>query len=147
MNELEINGQKYKFAKIDALKQFHIVRRLAPIIGELLSAVGPSFKEGQAVLNDEEQFTKALGPIAGAIGKLSDEEANYVLFSLLGSVQRHQAGGGWANIVATGHHTLMFQDIELKAMFQLAVKAFSVNLGGFIDALPSGLKEAAVTQA
>jgi hypothetical protein len=142
MNELTINGLDYKFDKIPALAQFHIVRRLAPIIGELLGAIDPKkFKEGSGL--DQSEMVKALVPITTALAKLTDEDANYILFGLLKAVTRKQAGGGWAKVV-TGE-VLMFDDIDMKVMIQLAVKVFMVNLGGFINALPSVSKEQAVT--
>lgn len=142
MNDVIINSHDYKFSQIPALAQFHIVRRLAPIIGELLGAIGPSMKGGKSEVNQDEML-KALGPITSALAKLSDEDANYVLFGLLKNVTRKQAGGGWAKIV-TGE-TFMFEDIDMKVMIQLAVKSFMVNLGGFINALPSVSKEQAGT--
>jgi hypothetical protein len=142
MNELTINGLDYKFDKIPALAQFHIVRRLAPIIGELLGAIDPKkFKEGSGL--DQSEMVKALVPITTALAKLTDEDANYILFGLLKAVTRKQVGGGWAKVV-TGE-VLMFDDIDMKVMIQLAVKVFMVNLGGFINALPSVSKEQAVT--
>ncbi len=141
MNDLNISGHDYKFDKIPALAQFHIVRRLAPIIGELLGAVDPKkFKDGKADINQAEMI-KVLVPITSALAKLSDEDANYVLFGLLKYITRKQIGGGWAKI-ATGE-TLMFEDIDMKIMIQLSVKSFMVNLGGFISALPSASKEQA----
>jgi hypothetical protein len=142
MNDLTVNGLDYKFDKIPALAQFHIVRRLAPIIGELLGAVGPSLKGGKTEVNQDEML-KALVPITTALAKLSDEDADYIIFGLLKVVTRKQSGGGWAKIV-TGS-VLMFDDIDMKVMVQLAVKSFMVNLGGFITALPSVSKEQAVT--
>ncbi len=140
MNEASINGHDYKFGQIPALAQFHIVRRLAPVIGELLAAIGPSFKGGKSDVTEGEML-KALGPITIALSKLSDEEANYILFGLLKPVTRKQVGGGWASI-STGE-TMMFEDIDMKVMVQLSVKSFMRNLGGFINALPSGLREGA----
>lgn len=136
-----LNGQEYKFEKISPLAQFHIVRRLAPVLGELLSAVGPTFKGGKSEMKQEDMM-KALGPITVAISKLSDEDSEYVLFGLLKGVSRKQIGGGWAKVSV--ETSLMFQDIDMKIMFQLAMKSFMVNLGGFIDALPSGLIEGAL---
>ncbi len=141
MSDTVINGQEYKFDKIPALAQFHIVRRLAPVIGELLGAIDPKkFKGGKADISEGEMI-KVLGPITTALAKLSDEEANYVLFGLLKAVTRKQIGGGWAKVV-TGE-SLMFEDIDMKVMIQLSVKSFMVNLGGFINALPSASKEQA----
>lgn len=145
MKDKNIKGIDYKFIKLPALAQFHVVRRLAPIIGDLLTALGPNvkdLKEGQDL--SEEQMLKIIAPVMGAISKLSDDDANYVIFSLLKPVTRKAtAGGGWSKITTDGN-IIMFEDIDLQAMVQLCVESFMVNLGGFINALPSGLKEGAV---
>lgn len=127
--EFELAGQTYRADKLNAREQFHIVRRLAPVIGH----AAPSIQGGDGI--------EALPPLADAIGALSDENADYVLFGLLKCVQRKQQQGlGWAP-VCTGT-SLMYDDITMPTMLQLAWKALQHNMGGFFDALPSALKEA-----
>jgi len=117
--DFAINGVNYKASKLPAMKQFHIVRRVAPLL---------------AGMADKD---KALEGIMNGIGSLKDEDANYILFGLLSCVEREQVGHGWAK-VCTGE-SLMFQDIDLAVMFQIATKAFMENYSGFIQGLPSGL--------
>jgi len=143
---------EYKFEKIDALSQFHIVRRAAPIIGEIAAVIANSgmFKSGKKFENmnmgdiDFDQLAKDIGPVLSAFSKLPDEDANYVIFGLMKGVYRKQVGGGWAR-VTTDSQLFMFEDIkaDLGLMMTLAGKSFAANLGGFINALPSGLKEGA----
>lgn len=130
--DFELNGQTYRAGTIDARTQFHIVRRLAPVFGELVPAMRGGAKDG----------LDALPAIAGALAKLSDADADYCIFGLLKAVTRKQAQGlGWGP-VSVGE-TLMYDDITMSLMLQLAWQTFSVNLSGFFDALPSDLKEAA----
>ncbi len=133
--EFDLMGITYRCGKIDARKQFHIVRRLAPVLSELAPAVGkPS--AGADVLT----------PLANALAKLSDADSDYVVFGLLDCVRRKQPDGlGWAQ-VNTGI-TLMFEDITLPVMLQLAAKAFMYNLSGFFAALPSDLQGAIQKQS
>lgn len=128
--EFKVNGIEYRAGRIDARKQFHIVRRLAPVLSELAPAAG---KPTAGV--------EVLTPLANAIAKLTDSDADYVIFGLLDCVKRKQdAGLGWA-AVNTGTQ-LMFEDIDMPVMLQLAWQALKVNLSGFFSALPSDLKEA-----
>ena len=122
-----INDIEYNFIKVDPFKQFHIVRRLAPIFGEL-SGIAQGAAEGKKV----DPF-EALVPVADALSKLPDDEVEAVLFTLLGCVTR-KSGGGYAPIVAPGTKSLMFQDIELPLMLQLAGRALMHNLGNFFAA-------------
>ena len=73
--DFELNGKEYRAGVIDARKQFHIVRRLAPIFGNM-AAGGDT-----AVM------------LANAIGSLSDDDADYVLFGLLAVVKRKEDNG------------------------------------------------------
>lgn len=109
-----VNGVNYKAAKLPALKQFHLIRRLAPVMAH--------------ITNPDD----ALAGIANAISELKDEDANYVLFGLLGVVEREQPPHGWAKI-SVGE-SLMFQDIGLVEMMQIAAKSFQGNFGDFFNA-------------
>ena len=130
--EFELNGQTYAVGKIDARAQFHIIRRLAPVLGEIAPAAASGNMTG----------LDALPPLAAAIAGLSDADADYCLFGLLAVVRRKQPQGmGWGP-VATGN-TLMYEDIGMVEMLQLAWKALEFNMSGFFAALPSDLKEAA----
>ena len=124
--DFAINGVNYKAAKLPAIKQFHIVRRVAPLL---------------AGMTDKD---KALEGIMNGIGSLKDEDANYILFGLLACVEREQSGHGWAK-VSVGE-SLMFQDIDLGVMFQIATKAFQENYSGFLDGLGSNLNLGSLKQ-
>jgi hypothetical protein len=131
--EFTIEGRTYKVGKIDARTQFHIVRRLAPILGE----IAPVLKDigGSNGLD-------AIPPIADALAKLSDADADYCIFGLLKVIYRKQDNDlGWG-AVATGE-SLMYEDITMPIMLQLAWKALSFNMSSFFSVLPAGLKEAA----
>lgn len=131
--EFELEGRTYRANKIDARTQFHIVRRLAPVLGEIAPAL-----QGKGGLD-------ALPPLANAVAKLTDTDADYVIFGLLKSVVRKQDQGlGWGP-VATGEQ-LMYDDITMPLMLKLAWQSFSFNMSGFFAALPSDLKEAAQKQ-
>lgn len=115
--DFEVGGIKYKAGKLPAIKQFHIVRRCAPLL---------------AGITDKD---KALETIFNGIGTLKDEDVDYVLFGLLECVERDNNPHGWAK-VSTGK-SLMFQDIDLSIMLQIAAKAFQENYAGFLSAMPS----------
>ena len=137
MNErdFEIGGRKFKLSKIDAFKQFHIVRRIAPLLSDLL----PTMKDvGKLKTSTEEekleQISKFITPIMNGLSKLSDDDANRVLFGLLGAVEVQQSAGNWARVA--NDQMLMIQDIDLPVMLQIAGKAFMFNLSGFFAGLP-----------
>lgn len=151
--ETQVQDDKFKdyvFNKINAFSQFHIVRRLAPIIGELIAALSASvdLKSGKDLKAEDLNFdsiAKNLSPVMEALAKIPDSDVEYCIKELLRGVQRRQIGGALANVMTPNGAQFMFQDIEadLTLMLGLAGKSLMTNLGGFINALPSGLKEGA----
>jgi hypothetical protein len=128
--EFEQNGATYKVGKLDARAQFHIVRRLAPVFGELVPA-----------LQDGKEGFDAIPAMARAIAGLSDSDADYCIFGLLAVISRKQEQGlGWTP-VATGN-SLMYAEVDMVGMLQLAWQSLQHNMAGFFAALPSDLAEA-----
>lgn len=138
MNEFKLGTRQFKMSKIDAFKQFHIARRISPILAEML----PAMQEMKNVsklgeLSEEaklEQIAKFVAPIMMGLSKLSDADSEFVLYGLLASVEVQQSGGNWAPI-ARGP-MLMIQEFELPDLLQIAGRAFMFNLSGFFGALP-----------
>lgn len=122
--EFEVNGITYRASKLDAMKQFHIVRRLAPILAEISSA----FK-GETM--------EALSSMADALARLDDKDANMILFGLLNAVERKELHGVGYSKITTANETLMYQDIDLPAMLQIAYKSGVYNFQDFFQKLPS----------
>lgn len=136
--DFELNGRNFKLSKIDAFKQFHIVRRIGPILSEILPAMRgfkdvknfDSFTESEKL----ESITQLAAPFLVGISKLSDADAELVLYGLLSAVETQQPQGNWAKIVINS--MLMFQDMELPVLMQIAAKSFAFNLSGFFSGLP-----------
>ena len=125
--DFELNGKEYRAGVIDARKQFHIVRRLAPIFGNM-AAGGDT-----AVM------------FANAIGSLSDDDADYVLFGLLAVVKRKEDNGlGWSPV--SNKTQMMYAEITMAEMLQLAFKSFEANMQDFFSVSRSVLSQANPTQ-
>ncbi len=136
--EFSIGGRDFKLCKIDAFKQFHIVRRIGPLLSDLLPAMkdAEKLKNLDALSESEklDQIAKFAGPIMNGLSKLPDADADLVLFGLLASVEVKQAAGNWTKIASNS--MLMIQDMELPVLLQLAGRAFLFNLSGFFGVLP-----------
>lgn len=126
--DFDVNGRTYRAGTIDARTQFHIVRRLGPVLSELVPVVQAGNMDGLA----------ALPALAGALAKISDADADYCLFGLLKAVSRKQDQGlGWGPVCSGT--TLLYDDITMPLMLQLAWQAFQQNLSSFFAAFPSAL--------
>jgi hypothetical protein len=116
---VEVGGFQYRIGRIDARKQFHVARRLAPLLA------------GMTGLPDKAAgFSGFIGPLTDALSGMSDEDVDYVLDVCLGVCQRMQPNGHGAPVIARGGG-LMFEDIDMGQMVQLAVKVIQQNLSGF----------------
>lgn len=139
-NEFTIGGRKFKLGKIDAFRQFHIVRRIGPLLAEFfpgLAAMAKSQGKSASMTEEEklEEFGKVLQPVMDGLSKLSDADADYVLLRLLGAVEVHQPEfGSWAKI-ATDQGVVM-QNLELPILLQCAGRALMFNMSGFFALLP-----------
>lgn len=135
--DFEIGQRKFKLSKLDAFKQFHIVRRLGPLLADLLPAMKGVQKVQSSKLSEEEKFDQMAAmaaPFMTGLSKLSDADADLVLMGLLSSVEVQQATGNWARIAQS--NMVMIQDLELPVLLQIAGRAFMFNLSGFFSALP-----------
>ncbi|MDD3310951.1 phage tail assembly chaperone [Pseudodesulfovibrio sp.] len=121
--DLTINGNAYRAGRMDARRQFHVVRRLAPIISGLTDL--------KSLMGDP---MAALGPLADAIAEMKDADADYILDACLAVVERKQPAGGWAKVMVNGG--LMFQDLDMAAMLRLTWAVLQEDMQGFFDALP-----------
>lgn len=137
-NSFEAGGRKFKLGKIDAFRQFHIVRRIGPLLTEMMPVIAGIAKSKVDKMSETEkleEFAKMAAPIMQGLSKLSDADADYVLYRLLSAVEVHQEQfNSWAKIATdTG---LMMQDMELPLLLNAAGRSLMFNLSGFFALLP-----------
>lgn len=123
--EFKHGTKTYRAGKLDAKKQFHVVRRL----GTLLPALSG--------MGSNASVETALEPLVEAMGKISDADADYILDTCMNVVERKSSAGGWSPVMASG--SLMFEDIDMAGMLTIAWNVLLHNLSGFFDGLPKDL--------
>ena len=137
MNEFEFGGRKFKIGKLNVFKQFHVVRRIAPVLADMLPVMGDlqkATKNNQK--SEDEKFQEVasiLAPILKGFSKLSDQDSEFVLYGLLSCVEV-QLGNSWTKIATD--NLLMVQDFDLPALLQIAGRSFMANLSNFFAVLP-----------
>lgn len=138
--EFTVGEHTYRAERIPARQQFHLVRRLAPFIGEVAPVLAAL--KGRA----DDVGVEAVKPLGQALAKMTDEECDYVVFGLLRASKRRIEGGlGWAE-VAVGTQ-LNHSDITMLQMLQIAWGVLRHNLADFMAALPSDLVDKIKTSA
>jgi hypothetical protein len=139
--EFTIQDKTYRAKKLNAMKQFHIVRRLVPLIGNF----APALKE-MPMIDGKPDMTKLkdidvgkiLPAITSAISSVSDEDADFCIHGLLSVVQKKgDKDEGWFDVCVNGG--MMFEDMTLATILQLAFKSLTHNLSDFFQELPSAL--------
>lgn len=141
MAEFSVNGQNYRSAKIDAMRQFHLSRKIAPIIPALIPVFGKLAESQRAegakpLSSDLATMANLFEPFAEAIAGMPDEVAEYVMGTCLSVVQRQQ-GTTWAPIWNERQKVCMFDDIDAGVMVQLAAYVVRESLGPFLAGLLS----------
>lgn len=126
MKQIELNGINYQIGKLDALTQFHVTRRLLPILAT--AGIGVSQLKGMKTVED---FMPLLGPITAIVASMSDDDSNYVIFTCLSVVKRQVTPESWANLT-TPERKLMYQDLDMIMMLRLTFEVLRENLMGFL---------------
>ena len=125
MAEFEIKSAKYRTGTMDAMTQFHVVRRLGPVLGSFRNMLDSKFEDGISL-------------VAEAISKMSDTDTEYVISSCMVIVQREQSGGtGWAKVWSAEAKRPMFDDIDMATMLQIVFAVIGGAIVPFFAALPS----------
>lgn len=146
-NKFEAGGRQFVISKINAIRQFHIVRRIAPLLTELLPHLA-SLKKAKDDIDDPEkmaQLTLIATPILKGLATLSNRDSECVLYGLLSAAEMQQSSGNWAKVAIFDDNadeekrapgSLMINDMDLPLLLQVAGRVFVYNLSGFFAALP-----------
>jgi hypothetical protein len=135
-NSFSFNSKDFKLNKINALKQYHIARRISPILGEVMPVFSKIAKANTENLPEDqklEQMILLAEPLLKGFAKMSEADSEKLLHDLLMSVEMKQSSGNWAKL--SNGDSLMFSDLDLKTMLVAAGKAFMFNLSDFFGAL------------
>ncbi len=132
MSTFEINGNSYQTASMPVMTQFHVMRRMAPVLGKMAQNMTGMVEARAAIASGEEKSAMAaLLPLAEAIAELSDADCEFVLNACL-AVTKRQEGANWIPIWNINAKRLQFQDIDLAAMLTIAGNVLTSDLAGFL---------------
>lgn len=134
MVEVVINGQQYRFGKLDAFKQFHVSRKIAPVVPTLIPVFTEIASRGDGFLSDTNRLAETLLPFAEAIADMDDAKTEYVLATCLAVCQRN-TGNAWASVWNAQANVCMFDDMDMSVILPLVVHVIKDSLGSFINGL------------
>ncbi len=103
-NNFQMGGRDFKLSKINAMKQYHIVRRISPILGDMLPAMKEVARASKGDLSEDEKLdmaAKIIAPIMNGLSKLSDKDSEFVLFARKETGRRSQTGSCSCSITSS----------------------------------------------
>lgn len=150
MSEFELGADTFRIGKLNAFQQFHLSRKVAPVIPTLIpvflklqasaktaSADGDSGPAQSPLSGDLGALAEILQPFADGIAGMPDETAEFILSTCLGVVQRKQ-GTAWFPVWSAGQNVCMFDDLDLGVMMKLSVRVITESLGPFLRGMLTG---------
>lgn len=134
MREVEIDGHQFVVGRLEPRRAFHVVRRLAPLVGSFRDFIPFATGERQFDPNDLDTITELAEPIAKALAEIPEADANYIIDTCLSvvRVRMPEMSGVETPIMAGGH--LMYEWITMPMMVRLVIQSVIENLQGFIPA-------------
>lgn len=137
---LELNKIQYSVDKMPPRQQFHVLRRLAPLLGALGGAVVSLLDDSKPKEEVIAELVAGVGPLADALALMPDEQLDYVLDACLLHVRRLDVDQNWHPIyLANGKTPLRkYVDIDAGMELRLVSEVIKENLSGFFGQLSGG---------
>jgi len=149
MTEFEQDGVTYRTTAIPAREQFHISRRIAPLVLPLVPAFNAIVKSKETaggVMDFLEPLAELLQPFADALADTKNERLDYILDECLWALQR-KVGENFMPVY-TRSKVVMFDDLNgLQKQLPLVIKVLTDSLGPFIQGLLTSQQQAATAMA
>ncbi len=135
-SEFEFGGKTYLIGKLNCEDQFHVLRRVMPLISPILL----SLKQAQAGIAVSKIAMMMV--MSDDMAKIPDEQLNYVIHKCLAVVEV-QTDGKPLKLIVNGRS--MFGEMDMPTMLQIVwavlMEHFRPFLSGLLDG-PSNVEEA-----
>lgn len=140
METIEIGDHSYTIGRLNALDQFHISRKIAPVIptlipiisevakGDLTKTIEAVEEGNNAELSTLNPLMNALTPLMEAFAQMPEGDVDYVIHKCLSVVKRGTA-------VVCRNNSIMFDDLDMGQILPLVTAVVRINLGNFIQDL------------
>lgn len=137
MVEFEIDGRQFRVNKLSAMQQFHITRKIAPLIPPLMpifAQVAKDQSKGISVKDDFEALGPLLQPFADGLAGMSDEASEYIFNNCLAAVM-YKRGENWIKLWQPEAKVAMVAELEqdVSLMIRLVVRVIQDSLAPFIS--------------
>lgn len=146
-HEFEVDGKRYRSRPLGGKAQFHITRRLAPVLSSLKDLIGGGGEALAALKSGSAQtvaMIEASTPFLEAIAKMSDADVDYIIDRCLEVTWRLDDRGGAQSMWNVAARRPMFDDLTMVEMLAIvwSVIQGSASMMGFSSELLSPSKAA-----
>ncbi len=138
--EFEHGGITYRIRRLSAMQQFHLSRRVSPLIPPLIpvfmaAARKVDGKDGVKV--DALAAAGLLGPFADGLAAMPDDAAETIINICLGALRRKAAGTDeFVPVWNAAAKAAMFEDVnDMGQLLPLTLRVIREALGPFIQGL------------
>jgi hypothetical protein len=140
MVEFDIGGKQFRFDKLPAMQQFHVSRKIAPLLPPLFpifqqvvkEMAAENTKKAKAPASDLDKLGPLLKPFADALAGMNDETAEYVFGTCL-AVVRYKHGDNWIPFWNPAGKIAMVAELnDVGLMIQLVARVIQDALAPFI---------------
>lgn len=144
MIAFEVGGKKYQAQNMDVFDQLIVAKRLMPLLKNIVT---PEFIAAALAARKTDggdassmlasiDTAKILPAIADAFYNLSDDDMRVILTKTLGVVVVQGQGGAYASLMSGHSGVMMFEDIKMPQLLQVAWKVIESQLGDFFSTAP-----------
>lgn len=151
---VEIGGNTYSIGSMPAMTQFHVMRKLGPVLPGIVPVLAQAAAalpqaDGQedggasamTTVDGVAAIAMAARPLLDGLAAMADADAEYVINHCLSAVMRRDAGGkSWSAVHRDG--VTMFDDIDLMTSMHLVWAVLRENYTGFFRAASTALAPA-----
>lgn len=130
----QVGDHNYRCRRMDAKTQFHVIRRVLPLLSKFMSS--------NASIMDSPNANNAAEIIMGSLNKIASNDYDFIINNCLLSVEREEAPGSYQRIMTPDGH-FMYEEInyDLVSMMKIVFEVLKFNFSDFFTALPSVLPE------
>lgn len=133
MIEFTIKDIQFTAGKLSAMDQFHVSRRIMPIIPALLPIYQQLKAAGDSPLSgDLGKLADAMQPLSEVMAHMDDKDAEYIIAKCMAVVKRKHMDN-WASVWSGAG--LMFDDMDMSIVLPVVIRVIQDSLGPFISGL------------
>lgn len=135
---MKINEQEYRVKKMVPREQFHLLRRLTPLMASMGQAAMGLLDEEKPKSEVMADIMMSIEPAAHQLALMDDVTFDYVLDACLTNIERHDSTANmWHPVYIKQPRGAirMFADLDAAGELRLCIEVIKVNMTGFFGPL------------